>query len=548
VPKFIHVAAKYLAPAVARSPGLRLVFDIESDGLLDAATKVHCIVVADLDSDQVDAYGPEQTSTALAHLARADYLTGHNIVGYDLPLLRRLYGWAPSSGCTILDTLVASRLILPHAGTLDDLVKAMGGQALGRLRGGHSIEAWGARLGISKAGTDIKVFSQWSPELQERCVSDVAICKALWLFLKPDGYSVAAMALEHRVAVICDRITCDGVPFDSDAARQLHEQWTARRAKLEAQLSEQFPGTNLNSRPQIGALLEAKGWVPEERTEKTGRPKIDDELMETLPALYPEFAGLAEYWILGRRLAQLKSWRKNIGADGRIYGGIVHIGTAHGRAAHMSPNLAQVPQAKRGKPFAAECRALFQASGWAFVAADQAGLQDRGVAHCLAEFDSGAYAATFSDGTFDTHWQTGITLGLIQKGTVRDKQNKVHEVIREGAKTFRYAFLFGAGAPRAGHIVGNTVSAAAHIDPANDLRQRIFGGAAHPDKAALARVGKRMIERFVAGTPGLQPLRQSLKAQVGRRGWLLGLDRRRIPPKSGHTALNYIVSAAEAII
>jgi hypothetical protein len=86
------------------------------------------------------------------------------------------------------------------------------------LRGRYSIEAFGERLGIPKTGTDIEDWSQWTPEMQERCVGDVAICKALWRFLKPDGYSQDALALEHRVAPICDEITTTGVPLLGAAA------------------------------------------------------------------------------------------------------------------------------------------------------------------------------------------------------------------------------------------------------------------------------------------------------------------------------------------
>ena len=159
----------------------------------------------------------------------------------------------------------------------------MGAHALGKLRGRYSIEAWGARLGMPKIGTEIEDWSRWTPDMQERCIGDVAICKTLWHFLRPDGYSQQAMELEHRAAVICDEITTAGVPFDDVAAAKLHQQWTERRAELAAQLQQQFPGTKLNSRKQIGALLEARGWVPEQRTEKTKQPKIDAELLETIP-------------------------------------------------------------------------------------------------------------------------------------------------------------------------------------------------------------------------------------------------------------------------
>ena len=144
--KFVNIATRYIIPASATgSGGLRLVFDVEADGLEDDATKVHCVVIADLDSDRIDTYGPNQVTAALEHLARADYLTGHNIQGYDLPLLERLYGWQPKSGCAILDTLVAGRLIVPNVDDLDDQAAAMGSKSLGKLRGRYSLEAWGER-------------------------------------------------------------------------------------------------------------------------------------------------------------------------------------------------------------------------------------------------------------------------------------------------------------------------------------------------------------------------------------------------------------------
>jgi DNA polymerase-1 len=260
VSKFTQLAKRLIVPAAAQAhDGLRLLFDIETDGLLlDKVTRVHCAVVVDLDSGQVDEYGPGQIAAALEHLSRASYLTGHNILDYDLRVLQHLHGWAPAAGCKILDTLIASRLILPHLSDLDDKAAATGDPKLGMLRGRYSIEAWGARLGIPKVGIDIKDWSAWTPEIQARCVADVAINKALWEFLQPDGYSARAMELEHRAAPICSRITADGVPFDAAAAERLHRVWRWRRAKIAAQLAKQFPGTN---------------FTRESRSESSSRPK-----------------------------------------------------------------------------------------------------------------------------------------------------------------------------------------------------------------------------------------------------------------------------------
>jgi hypothetical protein len=177
---FRRIAARYIIPAsLAVHGGLRCGFDLEANGLLDAATKLHCIGIADLDSDRLDEYGPEQIAAGLEHLARADYLTGHNICNYDLALLRRLHGWTPKAGCAVVDTLIAGRLILPNLSDLDDKAAAMGDPALGKLRGRYSLEAWGVRLGIPKIGANIEDWSAWTPEMQERCAGDVAITKAL---------------------------------------------------------------------------------------------------------------------------------------------------------------------------------------------------------------------------------------------------------------------------------------------------------------------------------------------------------------------------------
>jgi hypothetical protein len=157
--RFFYLAKPFIRPAAATLKGPRGLFDTESNGLLNKATKTHCIVVADLDGDRVEEFGPNQIEQGLARLSEFAYLAAHNICTFDLPLLWKLYGWKPADGCTIVDTLVASRLILPHILDLDIKASKMGDPSLGKLMGGHSLEAWGARFGTPKTGTDI---TDWS--------------------------------------------------------------------------------------------------------------------------------------------------------------------------------------------------------------------------------------------------------------------------------------------------------------------------------------------------------------------------------------------------
>jgi hypothetical protein len=336
---FAQLARPLIIPAGAHNEGLRLIFDLESDGLLEVVTRVHCIVIGELDRDCVYEYGPERIADALEHLARADVLIGHNIQSYDLPVLRKLHEWVPRHKCRVVDTLIAGRLILPNLTNLDgEVAKRVKDKAFGKIYGKYSLEAWGVRLGVAKIGTELEDWSKWSPEIEARCVRDVGISKRLWQFLQPDGYPRAALDLEHAVAAICDRITADGAPFDSAAAAQLLEEWETRRAELEAQLLAQFPTVkNLNSRIQIAALLEARGWQPEKRTEKTRQPVIDDTLLDSLPVTYPEFTGLAEHFILGRRLGQLaNASERGLATSGRTAASMAASSTSAHRTAAPS--------------------------------------------------------------------------------------------------------------------------------------------------------------------------------------------------------------------
>ena len=316
---------------------------------------------------------------------------------------------------------------------------------------------------------------------------------------------------------------------------------------------EQFPGTNLNSRPQIGALLEARGWTPEQRTEKTKKPKIDDKILETIPATYPEFAGLADYLILGRRLAQLthgdKAWRSHVDANGRIHGGLVHIGTPHSRAKHLNPNLAQVPNPKKGAPFSAECRGAVPARTTVGSASPPIKARCKTAASpttCIASIT--APTPKPSSRAKTPTGRPPAALGLIGNGTARNKDSKLDTALREGSKRFRYAFLYGAQAGKAGRIIYDTARAAHQIDAGNKLLQQFFGNSIRPNEASIRRVGGPARQKFLDAVPGLQTLLEKLQGHAKKHGWLYGLDGRRVPVRALYTALNFIVTSSEAII
>src|SRR5215472_18633354 len=137
---------------------------------------------------------------------------------------------------------------------------------------------------------------------------------------------------------------------------------------------------------------------------------------------------------------------------------------------------------------------------------------------------------------------------LMPEGTKREK-NDVHIAIREGAKRFRYAFLFGAGGLKLGHIIADIARAVTAIaaDAGSALSAK-FWADKHPGEDALKQTGKRVLDRFINATPGLRQLRASLTREHRKNGWIEGLDGRRVPTEADYKALNRIVTSSEAII
>lgn len=152
---------------------MRLIFDIEANGLRDTVTKVWCVVTKDIDTGTIWKWNHTQDKIALfRHLDNADELIGHNIINYDLPVLKDILGWQPifSEGeitkhCPeITDTLVLSRLFNPDRRKPEGLKGKVGT---------HSLEAWGLRFGRKKP--EHEDWTQFSEEMMHRCVEDVEI-------------------------------------------------------------------------------------------------------------------------------------------------------------------------------------------------------------------------------------------------------------------------------------------------------------------------------------------------------------------------------------
>jgi DNA polymerase-1 len=583
----------------------RLLFDTESNGFVANATKVHCIGAVDVDTEERLDFGPGDIGSAIEALSRADVLIGHNIQRHDIPLLTKLRGWAPTHDVIIRDTMICARLKYPNVKDTDDDLIRKGVMPAGKdYRGKHTLGAWGYRLGIHKGdyakikeaealakGIDDPdaiiryVWGEWNEEMHSYMLQDVGTNYALWKHIEIDAYAQEPVELEHRIAYVCNEMEKAGVPFDLQAAGALHTKLVARQHEIEKQLKEQFGSWeapispdpkkcifipkkdnkklgytkgvavhktkivtfNPSSRDHIAKVLIDRGWKPTQFT-PGGKPEINEEVVEGIVSRFPEMEGLGEYLMLDKRISQLaggtQAWLKVVQDDGRIHGVINPMGTTTSRAAHMFPNLGQVPNA--ASPYGPECRALFYAPpGWSIVGCDESGLELRGLAHYLHPLDGGTYAKVVLEG--DVHWMHANVMGLSDEQ--RDKHNKLHTIIREdGTKRFIYAYIYGCWDHMAGEIIYGCLAKARREGAAGEALYQKFFGDREVTEAALKRVGKSVRDAFATRIVGFSKLKHKIAEQVDRFGWLPGLDGRRIPVRSDHSALNFLIQSAGAII
>jgi DNA polymerase-1 len=584
----------------------RLLFDSESDGFVKDATKVHCIAAVDVDTGECFDWKPDEINQAVEALDKADVVIGHNIQRHDIPLMTKLLKWKPRSGVLVRDTMICARLIYPDVKAEDDERIRRGTMPAGRdYRGKHTIAAWGYRLGRHKGdyaavkmaealakGIDEPeaitryTWHTWSPEMHEYMIQDVATNRALWDYLAVDRYSQEAVELEHRIARVCDEMEKAGVPFDVKAAGNLHAELIQKKHEIEQALIAQFGSWyqpispnpskaeftpkrndaklgyvagqtctkikhvtfNPGSREHIARVLLKQGWKPEKFTDG-GKPQINEEVVDSLVSRFPEMEGLSQYLMLDKRLSQLadgeQAWLKVVKDDGRIHGVTNPMGTATSRAAHYQPNLGQVPN--MASPYGKECRSLFYAPpGWSVVGCDASGLELRGLAHYLHLLDGGEYAKVVLDG--DVHWMHANVMGLVEGE--RDKHNKLHTIVREdGSKRFIYAYIYGCGDAKAGEIIFNCLAKAKRDGGEEGAKlYDKFCGSRPVGESTLKRIGKAVRNDFVTRIKGFDKLKQKLVMQVEKFGWLPGLDGRKVPARSEHSALNFLIQSAGSII
>jgi DNA polymerase I-like protein with 3'-5' exonuclease and polymerase domains len=256
-----------------------------------------------------------------------------------------------------------------------------------------------------------------------------------------------------------------------------------------------FPQFNLASRQQIVRHLQHRGWKPTKFTEK-GHAIVDEGVLKDVNI--PEAQLIARYLLLKKRVSQIKQWIDYYDDDGKVHGRVLTLKAVSGRMAHHAPNMAQVPASY--SEFGKECRECWiaSASDRVLVGCDASSLELRGLAHYL---NDKAFINEVVNGDIHTA-----------------NQNAAGLETRDQAKTFIYAFIYGAGAAKIGSVVGGT-----------------------------AKDGQRLIDQFLSNVPALKTLRQRVE-QAAQRGYVPGLDGRRLKVRSPHSALNLLIQGAGAVI
>lgn len=512
---------------------MRLIFDIETDGLLDSMTRLHCIAAQDVETQQMYSFRPHEIEQGVQFLSEAEQLIGHNIMGFDIPAIQKIFpDFNPRS---VEDTLVETRLLWPNIRDIDfDKNPTMG-----RLIGSHSLNAWGQRLGCFKGdfGQDTD-WSEFSEEMLEYCQQDVRVNYEIWKSIQAKPFSQDAKDLEHEIHRICLEQEWAGFPFDEAKAGKLYAELAARRDEIRRELTskvepwftvdkEVTPKKSLkykdvlrpditegasytkiklvhfnpSSRQHIARFLISRGWEPQKFT-ATDMPMVDETTLKDVDI--PEAKLIVESFLLDKRIGQLAEGKNGwlqLSKNGRIHGRVTTMGAVTSRATHQSPNIAQVPstRAKYGK----ECRELFHApKGWEIMGSDQSGIELRCLAHYMSKWDDGAYANEILQG--DIHTANQKAAGLPTRDT---------------AKTFIYALAYGAGDEKIGSIIGKGMKA-----------------------------GREMKKRFFTMIPALKNLTDLCQSKAKEQGQIRGLDGRIIPVRSAHSSLNTLLQSCGAIL
>ena len=522
--------------------GRTVVADCETDGL--NPTRVWCLVAKDWDSREVFKFVfPRDLPAFLKFVQTVGTWVGHNFLSFDAPVLNRLLG-AGISVNAIQDTLIIARLVdTPNLGN-------------------HSLKEIGIRLGLHKP--EHEDWSRFSEEMLHRCTEDVEINFTYYGYLLESlkDFSKASVKIEHLTQYILNEQKKNGFLIDEEKAHKLFIECKDLADQIEQDIHKYFPPLPKPVREvpyevTKGGSLAVRSWKPlgdealvggpytlikyeafslaspkqkVERLEPWWTPtvqtkggkegnnktwKICEENLATIKPEAPEpIKKLVQWQMLNNRWKLIKEqWLDNLGPDGRIHGDVLHIGAITHRAAHQNPNTGNIPAIEMNKDgthkvgidgsYGYECRSLWGVpKGCIQVGVDATGIQLRALSHYMNDT---TYSSIVCDPKGDIHTYHMNAMGGICKS-------------RADSKTFIYAWLLGAGVLKTSLILKCSMQEASY---ARDL--------------------------FLKNIPALADLVKRAK-KAAEKGYLIGLDGRRLHIKSAHYALSVYLQGFEAVV
>jgi hypothetical protein len=548
------------------------IFDTEANNLYPAVDKIHCGVFTSLDGKEVDKFSPDThdaftpwQDAMCAFMDSCDVLIGHNVIGYDFPMMKKVLGYVYKG--KVVDTLLMSRALNPK--------RFLPPHAKDRRAGPHSIYAWGVRVGVDKP--EHEDWENYSPEMLHRCTEDVEINRLTYHALMKEaaesggkwrdaflltfklfqnlqeqeeyGWYVDKqkmldniVELEQLMQEIDDEVIpqLPNILEILEVKKDGQVNWVRKPFLKSGKPSEStskhfgldgsacvggpysriaFRPVDLNSRNEVVEYLLKEGWEPLEWNYNDDGERTSPKLSKDDPfeGVEGEVGKLVSKRVQCRhRKSLVEGLLELVRDDGRIPSSIAGMAVT-GRMQHR--NIVNIPAAKSF--FGKQLREMFSCPpGKVLVSTDSDGNQLRQLA---ARMNDPAYIEALCNGDKD-------------KGTDLHSVNQQAANLpdRDSAKTFIYGFLFGAGDAKIGKIV----------------------------KGNAAR-GKQLKEQFLRGLPALGALLDRLKAEwrstarkkfnskYGRveyfDGIITGLDGRPIKVSSEHQILVYLLQSDEAI-
>lgn len=479
---------------------MNFVIDIETDGLYNQVTKIHCLSYHNLDTAEHGTLTDYQEIKDFLNQEDFTFI-GHNIIRYDIPVLEKILGITYNNN--IIDTLSISWYLFPD-------------------RHKHGLESYGEDFNIPKP-----IINDWHnlniEDYKNRCETDVKINTALWLFQKdyleqlyPDGYKrlvgylnfkFKCLLEQEMVGITLNTQLCSNtkeeleklieekvkilvkampkeigkvirkkptVLYKKDGSLSAHgTSWFKLLEELNLPLGteEVYEEPNPGSSNQLKKWLTSLGWKP--TTFKVSKATGEKVAQVSLPngggicpsvkELYPIEPSLEELeglFMLQHRLGIIKSFENNKDENDKIYA------TAHGysntlRLCHSVP-IVNLPSVF--KPYGKEIRGCLKTPSNAHImfGADISALEDSSKQHYMYFFDP-EYVKQMRVPGFDPHIDIAILSELMSKEQadtfkmLDKKEDKTPEEkkeyailkdIRSDAKTINFAGVYGAGPPK----------------------------------------------------------------------------------------------------